>query len=82
MEIILLVYNIRRWVRYVGIFTCYTGLTFIWLSGVATDLLVYSIIIPVMPFQLQNLGYHNVSSLTGWLLFSYVSSQPLLESRI
>lgn len=42
------------------------------LSGVATDLLVYSIIVPVMPFQLERLGYHAVSALTGWLLFAYV----------
>ncbi|KAJ7022040.1 MFS general substrate transporter [Mycena alexandri] len=39
--------------------------------GVATDLLVYSIIIPVMPFQLERLGYHSVSALTGWLLFAF-----------
>ncbi|KAF8213784.1 major facilitator superfamily domain-containing protein [Mycena galopus ATCC 62051] len=39
--------------------------------GIATDLLVYSIIIPVMPFQLQRLGYQGVSALTGWLLFAY-----------
>ncbi|KAJ7480161.1 MFS general substrate transporter [Mycena galericulata] len=39
--------------------------------GVATDVLVYSIIIPVMPFQLERLGYHSVSALTGWLLFAY-----------
>lgn len=36
------------------------------------DLTVYSIIIPVMPFQLERLGYTDVSSLTGWLLFSFV----------
>jgi hypothetical protein len=40
--------------------------------GITTDLLVYSIIIPVMPFQLERLGYHNVSALTGWLLCAYV----------
>ncbi|KAJ7226014.1 MFS general substrate transporter [Mycena pura] len=39
--------------------------------SVATDLLVYSMIIPVMPFQLEWLGYHSVSALTGWLLFAY-----------
>ncbi|KAJ7102430.1 MFS general substrate transporter [Mycena belliarum] len=39
--------------------------------GVATDLLVYSMIIPVMPFQLERLGYRSVSALTGWLLFCY-----------
>ena len=38
-----------------------------------TDLLVYSIVIPVLPFQLERLGYHNVSGLVGWLLFGYVS---------
>ncbi|KAF9229686.1 MFS general substrate transporter [Gyrodon lividus] len=39
--------------------------------GITTDLLVYSIIIPVMPFQLEHLKYHNVSALTGWLLCAY-----------
>ncbi|KAL4265133.1 Major Facilitator Superfamily Vesicular Transporter [Pleurotus pulmonarius] len=39
--------------------------------GIITDLLVYSIVIPVMPFHLESLGYANVSSLTGWLLFAY-----------
>ncbi|KAF8060998.1 MFS general substrate transporter [Lyophyllum atratum] len=39
--------------------------------GIATDILVYTIIIPVMPFQLQKLGYSGVSALTGWLLFAY-----------
>lgn len=41
-------------------------------SGIVTDLLVYSIVIPVMPFHLESLGYTNVASLTGWLLFAYV----------
>lgn len=36
-------------------------------------MIVYSIIIPVMPFQLERLGYQHVSSLAGWLLFAYVS---------
>ncbi|KAG2045226.1 major facilitator superfamily domain-containing protein [Suillus americanus] len=39
--------------------------------GITTDLLVYSIIIPVLPFQLERLSYHKVSSLTGWLLCAY-----------
>ncbi|KAL1732632.1 major facilitator superfamily domain-containing protein [Schizophyllum commune] len=39
--------------------------------GITTDLLVYSIIIPVLPFQLQELGYSGVSGLVGWLLFAY-----------
>ncbi|KAH7914452.1 major facilitator superfamily domain-containing protein [Hygrophoropsis aurantiaca] len=40
--------------------------------GITTDLLVYSIIIPVIPFQLEHLGRRgDVSSLTGWLLCAY-----------
>ncbi|KAI9572634.1 MFS general substrate transporter [Boletus coccyginus] len=39
--------------------------------GITTDLLVYSIIIPVMPFQLEHLKYNRVSALTGWLLCAY-----------
>lgn len=44
-------------------------------SGVTVDLLVYSIVIPVLPFQLEHLGYssNGVSALVGWLLFAYVS---------
>lgn len=41
-----------------------------------TDLLVYSIVIPVLPFQLEHLGYTKVSSLVGWLLFAYVCLVP------
>ncbi|EIW86381.1 MFS general substrate transporter [Coniophora puteana RWD-64-598 SS2] len=48
--------------------------------GITTDLLVYSIIIPVMPFQLEHLGYHGVSALTGWLLCAY--SAGLVVSTI
>lgn len=39
--------------------------------GVAIDTLIYSIPVPVIPFQLQKLGYDNVSSRVGWLLFAY-----------
>lgn len=49
------------------------------LIGVAIDLLVYSIIIPVIPFRLEELGYHSVSALTAWLLFSYVGPYHLLS---
>ncbi|KAG8759497.1 hypothetical protein FRC14_005785 [Serendipita sp. 396] len=45
-----------------------TAIVFI---AVFVDLLVYSIIIPVIPFRLQQLGYSNPSALTGWLLFAY-----------
>ncbi|KAL4068371.1 major facilitator superfamily domain-containing protein [Scleroderma yunnanense] len=41
-------------------------------AGITTDLLVYSSIIPVIPFQLEHLNYTNVSALTGWLLCAYV----------
>ncbi|KAF8665112.1 hypothetical protein AX16_000579 [Volvariella volvacea WC 439] len=47
-----------------------------------TDLLVYSIIIPVMPFQLERLGYSNVSSLAGWLLFAYSGGLALMTIPI
>ncbi|KAI0935830.1 hypothetical protein AcW1_000241 [Taiwanofungus camphoratus] len=39
--------------------------------GVTTDSLVYSIIVPIIPFQLEHLGYNGVSALVGWLLFAY-----------
>ena len=35
--------------------------------------MVYTIIIPVLPFRLQDLHYTGISGLTGWLLFAYVS---------
>jgi hypothetical protein len=44
----------------------------VWL-GLAMDLLVYTIVIPVVPFRLEDLGYSDVSSLTGYLLFAFVS---------
>ncbi|KAJ7693534.1 MFS general substrate transporter [Mycena rosella] len=56
--------------------------TFVVGLGVATDLLVYSIIIPVMPFQLERLGYHSVSALTGWLLFAYSAGLALFTIPI
>lgn len=37
-----------------------------------TDMLVYTVIIPVFPFRLQDLGYTNVASLLGGLLLAYV----------
>ncbi|KDR85264.1 hypothetical protein GALMADRAFT_52881 [Galerina marginata CBS 339.88] len=51
-------------------------ITFVIGLGIAVDLLVYSTIIPVMPFHLEQLGYSNVAALTGWLLFAYASSFP------
>ncbi|KAI6136941.1 MFS general substrate transporter [Pisolithus sp. B1] len=46
-------------------------------AGITTDLLVYSVIIPVIPFQLENLHYYGVSALTGWLLCAYVPTIPI-----
>ncbi|KAI0072812.1 MFS general substrate transporter [Panus rudis PR-1116 ss-1] len=45
--------------------------------GIATDLLVYSMVVPVMPFQLESLHYDNVSSLVGWLLFAFTATPPI-----
>ncbi|KAM5534344.1 hypothetical protein V8D89_011937 [Ganoderma adspersum] len=50
--------------------------------GISTDTLVYSMIVPVIPFRLQDLGYSDVSSLVGWLLFAYsaalvISTPPI-----
>lgn len=40
-------------------------------TGIATDLIIYSIVIPVLPFQLELKGYTGVSTLVGYLLFAY-----------
>ncbi|KAF8592002.1 MFS general substrate transporter [Ramaria rubella] len=50
--------------------------------GVATDLFSYAVIIPVIPFRLEALGYGDASARTGWLLFAYsgglaVSTPPI-----
>ncbi|KAF9260826.1 MFS general substrate transporter [Marasmius fiardii PR-910] len=45
--------------------------TFVVWLGITVDILVYSIIVPVIPFRLEQLGYDNVSSRVGWLLFSF-----------
>ncbi|WVQ95955.1 hypothetical protein IAU59_003054 [Kwoniella sp. CBS 9459] len=39
--------------------------------GVLTDILTYTIVVPVLPYRLQSLGYKNISALTSWLLFAY-----------
>lgn len=80
LEIFILVRNIRSGVRQVAMIffpPVYSESNLLTRDsehlGVATDLLVYSIIIPVVPFRLEHLGYSNVSVLMGWLLFAYVS---------
>jgi len=39
--------------------------------GLLTDMALYSLIVPVVPFRLAELGYDNVSALTGWLVAAY-----------
>lgn len=50
--------------------------------GLMSDSLVYSIIIPIIPFKLEQMGYRNISGRVGWLLFAYsagvvISTPPL-----
>jgi hypothetical protein len=49
-------------------------------SGITTDFLIYSTIIPVMPFHLRALGYSELSALVGYLLFAYVRPCRLFVS--
>ncbi|GAA6063016.1 hypothetical protein JCM10212_001795 [Sporobolomyces blumeae] len=49
--------------------------------GVLVDLSSYSLVVPVIPFRLEALGYDEIGSKTGWLVASYaagliVSSPP------
>ncbi|TXT08892.1 hypothetical protein VHUM_03020 [Vanrija humicola] len=39
--------------------------------SIASDNISYAIIVPVIPFHLEKLGYDNLSSRTGYLLFAY-----------
>ncbi|ORX37801.1 major facilitator superfamily domain-containing protein [Kockovaella imperatae] len=39
--------------------------------GVCSDALTYQIIVPVLPYRLQSLGYTNVSEKVSWLAFAY-----------
>ncbi|KAJ8473714.1 hypothetical protein ONZ51_g7690 [Trametes cubensis] len=50
--------------------------------AITTDLLIYSIIVPVIPFRLQNLGYDGVSGLVGWLLFAYSAALVIFTPPI
>lgn len=46
-------------------------ITFVVAFGVATDIMTYSIIVPVAPYRLQDLGYANVAALNSYLLVAY-----------
>lgn len=67
----------RSWVCSIGprwFFLCYSELTLTSsLHRIATDLCAYSIVVPVLPFRLEALGYpkEELSSLTSYLLISY-----------
>lgn len=41
-------------------------------TGILTDLLVYSLIIPVIPYQLKALGYDGIGAKISWLLVAFV----------
>jgi len=41
-------------------------------TGILTDLLVYSVIIPVIPYQLVALGYDGIGAKISWLLVAFV----------
>ncbi len=45
-------------------------------TGTLVDILCFALSIPVIPFQLKALGYKDVASLTGWLMFAYVRPPP------
>jgi hypothetical protein len=56
---------LRRGIRTVG---AHSGSE----TGILTDLLVYSLIIPVIPYQLAALGYDGIGAKISWLLVAFV----------
>jgi hypothetical protein len=50
--------------------------------GLLTDLLVYSLIIPVIPYQLEALGYDGIGAKVSWLLVAYVCPSVCLSSSL
>ncbi|KZT52767.1 MFS general substrate transporter [Calocera cornea HHB12733] len=50
--------------------------------GIAVDGLVYSLPVAVIPFQLGKLGYTELSSKTGWLLFAYAAGVVVCTAPI
>ncbi|KAI0047648.1 MFS general substrate transporter [Auriscalpium vulgare] len=65
-----------KWRASVWFITLVVGL------GITTDLIIYSVVIPVLPFHLQGLGYSGVSALVGYMLFAYsgglvISTPPI-----
>lgn len=41
-------------------------------TGIFTDILIYSLIIPVIPYQLKALGYEGIGAKVSWLLVAFV----------
>ncbi|EJD04276.1 MFS general substrate transporter [Fomitiporia mediterranea MF3/22] len=39
--------------------------------GITVDVMVYALVIPVLPFQLEKLGFHHVSALVAYLLLAF-----------
>ncbi len=71
MEVVVLVCNICGMARYVWLQPLFRiEIAFI-VNQVLPGVLVYAMVIPVVPFQLEKLGYKHPASLTGWLLFAY-----------
>ncbi|KAI0358937.1 MFS general substrate transporter [Trametes cingulata] len=50
--------------------------------AITTDLLIYSMIVPIIPFRLQSLGYEGISGLVGWLLFAYSAALVIFTPPI
>ena len=51
-------------------------------TGILTDLLVYSLIIPVIPYQLEALGYDDIGSRVSWLLVAHVCVSTSLNFQL
>lgn len=65
-----------------GLTIAIQGLILIVSQGITTDVFFYAIIIPVIPFRLEALGYDHPSSLTGYLLLAFaggllISTPPI-----
>ncbi|WVQ77402.1 hypothetical protein IAR50_007087 [Cryptococcus sp. DSM 104548] len=46
-------------------------ITFVVTFGLTVDMIACSIIVPVLPYRLEELGYSDVSTLTSWLLLAF-----------
>ncbi|KAK0457186.1 MFS general substrate transporter [Desarmillaria tabescens] len=60
----------------------YWFVTFVVWLGIIVDSLSLALCIPVVPFQLKALGYTDVASLTGWLIFAYGGSNIMTSVPI